>query len=65
MKVYKALQYSILKLGPIPIEFQEEAIFHTATDLLEVELNLDFSRFEQLIDDEWILLEDLKKRRTL
>jgi len=63
--VYKAKCYAILKVGAIPVEFQEDAVFHCETDLLSVDIGINYNYFEELIDDEWVKLETLKERRTL
>jgi hypothetical protein len=63
--VYKAKCYAILKVGAIPVEFQEDAIFHCETDLLEVDIDINLNYFEEKFDDEWISLQTLKERRTL
>ncbi len=63
--VYKAKRYAILKVCAIPVEFQEDAIFHCETDLLSVDIDNKLNYFEELIDDEWIGLDTLKERRSL
>ena len=63
--VYKAKCYAMLKVGAIPVEFQEDAIFHCETDLLSVDIDIKHNYFEELIDDEWIGLDTLKERRSL
>lgn len=63
--IYKAKCYAILKVGAIPVEFQEDAIFHCETDLLSVDIDIKPNYFEELIDDEWIGLDTLKERRSL
>ena len=63
--VYKAKCYAILKVGAIPVEFQEDAIFHCETDLLSVNIDIKFNYFEELINDQWIGLDILKERRSL
>jgi hypothetical protein len=63
--VYKAKRYAILKVGSIPVEFQEDVIFHCETDLLSADIDIKHNYFEELIDDEWIGLDTLKERRSL
>lgn len=63
--VYRAKCYAILKVGAIPVEFQEDTIFHCETDLLSVDIDIKLNYFEELIDDEWIGLHILKERRSL
>lgn len=59
--VYKARRYTMLKIGEIPIELQQDAIFHCEKDLLSVDIDIKLNYFEELIDDEWIGLDTLKQ----
>ena len=63
--IYKAKCYSILKVDGIPIELQEDTIFHCDTDLLLVDINIEYNYFDELIDDNWISLDTFKKLRSI
>jgi hypothetical protein len=62
--VYKAKCSSILKIGAIPIELQEDVIFHCHIDILSLGVDVKLNDFEELIDNEWIGLDILKERRN-
>jgi hypothetical protein len=62
--VYKAKCSAILKVGAIPIELQEDVIFHCETDILSANIDIKLNYFEELIDGEWIELDILKERRN-
>ena len=61
--IYKAKCYAILKVGAIPIELQEDVIFHCEVDILSLDIKLNY--FEELIDAEWIGLDTLKEKRNI
>jgi hypothetical protein len=60
--VYKAKCYAIIKVGGIPIKIQQDTVFHCATNLLLMDLDIKLDDFEELIDNEWISLAILKER---
>ena len=63
--IYKAKTYAMLKVGAVPVEFQEDAIFHCETDLLAIDIDINLNYFEEQIDGEWIGLDVLKERRSI
>jgi len=62
--VYKAKYSAILKVDAIPIELQEDVIFHCHIDILSLGIDVKLNDFEELIDNEWIGLDILKERRN-
>lgn len=62
--IYKARRYAILKVGSIPIELQEDAIFHSKMDVLSLDADIKLNYFEEFIDGEWIGLDVLNERKN-
>jgi len=63
--IYKAKKYATLKMGVIPVEIQKDLIFHSETDLLNTNPDVDLVYFEEKIDGEWVNLRTLKERRSI
>jgi len=60
--VYKAKRGGVLKVGGIPIKIQQDTVFHCATNLLSIDIDIKLDDFEELIDNEWISLAILNER---
>lgn len=63
--IYKAVKGATMKVGAIPVTLTEDTMFESETDLIDIDADIEYCDFYEMMNGEWFMLQMEKEAREL